>query len=32
VQNVSQSMGIGETAIRRWMAQYNAEQNGLVVS
>lgn len=28
VQNVSDSMGIGPTAIRRWVAQYRAEQNG----
>lgn len=25
---VSQSMGIGETVIRRWLKQYEAEQNG----
>ena len=25
---VSQSMNIGETAIRRWLKQYEAEQNG----
>lgn len=28
VQNVSESMSIGPTAIRRWVAQYGAEQNG----
>ena len=28
VQHVSESMGIGETAIRRWVAQYGAEQKG----
>jgi len=28
VQHVSQSMDIGETAIRRWLTQYQAEQNG----
>ena len=28
VQNVSESMSIGQTAIRRWPAQYSAEQNG----
>ena len=28
VQNVSQTMDIGPTAIRRWVAQYSAEQNG----
>jgi transposase len=28
IQNVSESMGIGQTAIRRWLAQYGAEQNG----
>lgn len=28
VQNVSESMNIGQTAIRRWLAQYGAEQNG----
>ena len=28
VQNVSQTMNIGPTAIRRWMTQYSAEQNG----
>ena len=28
VQNVSQSMGIGQTAIRRWLQQYIAEQSG----
>ena len=27
-QNVSESMGIGQTAIRRWLQQYSAEQNG----
>jgi transposase len=26
VQHVSQSMGIGLTAIRRWVTQYKAEQ------
>jgi transposase len=28
VQNVSESMSIGQTAIRRWLAQHSAEQNG----
>ncbi|MBE7528097.1 MAG: transposase [Burkholderiales bacterium] len=28
VQNVSETMDIGPTAIRRWVKQYNAEQNG----
>ena len=28
VQNVSETMGIGQTAIRRWLTQYSAEQNG----
>ena len=28
VQNVSETMGIGPTAIRRWLTQYGAEQNG----
>lgn len=28
VQNVSEIMDIGPTAIRRWVKQYNAEQNG----
>ena len=28
VQNVSESMNIGPTAIRRWLAQYSVEQNG----
>lgn len=28
VQHVSQSMDIGETAIRRWVTQYQAEQSG----
>lgn len=28
VQNVSESMNIGPTAIRRWVTQYGAEQNG----
>ena len=28
VHNVSQSMDIGPTAIRRWVEQYSAEQNG----
>ena len=28
VQNVSESMSIGQTAIRRWLAQYDAEQSG----
>lgn len=28
VRHVSQSMGIGLTAIRRWVTQYKAEQNG----
>jgi transposase len=27
-QHVSQSMGIGLTAIRRWVTQYKAEQSG----
>jgi transposase len=27
-RHVSQSMGIGLTAIRRWVTQYKAEQNG----
>ena len=26
IQNVSESMDIGPTAIRRWLAQYCAEQ------
>ena len=29
VQNVSESMNIGPTAIRRWVTQHGAEQNGL---
>lgn len=29
VQNVSETMSIGQTAIRRWLTQYSAEQNGL---
>jgi transposase len=29
VQNVSESMNIGPTAIRRWVAQYGEEQKGL---
>lgn len=29
VRNVSESMSIGETAIRRWITQYEAEQKGL---
>ena len=29
VQNVSETMSIGQTAIRRWIGQYGAEQNGL---
>ena len=28
VQNVSESMSIGQTAIRRWLTQYGAEQSG----
>jgi transposase len=28
VSHVSQTMDIGETAIRRWMDQYEAEQQG----
>jgi transposase len=28
VQNVSESMSIGQTAIRRWLQQYSAEQSG----
>jgi len=28
IQHVSQSMDIGMTAIRRWVAQYEAEQSG----
>lgn len=28
VQNVSETMSIGQTAIRRWLTQYAAEQNG----
>jgi transposase len=28
VQNVSETMSIGQTAIRRWLTQYGAEQNG----
>ena len=28
VQNVSETMSIGQTAIRRWLTQYSAEQNG----
>ena len=28
IQNVSQTMDIGPTAIRRWVEQYSAEQNG----
>jgi transposase len=28
VQHVSESMNIGVTAIRRWVTQYSAEQNG----
>ena len=28
VSNVCQTMDIGETAIRRWLAQYDAEQGG----
>lgn len=28
VQNVSESMSIGPTAIRRWLTQYDAEQSG----
>ena len=28
VQNVSESMNIGKTAIRRWLQQYSAEQSG----
>lgn len=28
VQHVSESMGIGPSAIRRWVTQYEAEQGG----
>jgi len=28
VQHVSQSMDIGQTAIRRWLTQFESEQNG----
>ena len=28
VQNVSESMSIGQTASRRWLTQYSAEQSG----
>lgn len=28
IQNVSDGMNIGQTAIRRWLAQYGAEQSG----
>lgn len=28
VQHVSESMDIGPSAIRRWLGQYGAEQNG----
>lgn len=28
IQHVSESMSIGQTAIRRWLTQYSAEQNG----
>ncbi|MGK5081245.1 hypothetical protein [Janthinobacterium sp. HLX7-2] len=28
VQNVSETKNIGQTAIRRWLTQYSAEQNG----
>lgn len=28
IQNVSQSMSIGETVIRRWLRQYDAELTG----
>jgi transposase len=28
VKNVSESMSIGTTAIRRWLAQYDAERSG----
>ncbi len=28
VKNVSESMSIGATAIRRWLAQYGAERSG----
>jgi transposase len=28
IQNVSESMSIGQTAIRRWLTQYGAEQSG----
>ena len=31
VQNVSQTMDIGATAIRRWLQQYEAEQKGQAV-
>jgi transposase-like protein len=28
IQNVSERMSIGQTAIRRWLTQYGAEQSG----
>jgi transposase len=28
IQNVSESMSIGQTAIRRWLKQYGTEQSG----
>jgi len=28
VQNVSETMGIGQTATQRWLTQYSAEQCG----
>ncbi|MNO10391.1 Transposase [compost metagenome] len=28
IQNVSESMDIGQTAIRRWLAQYSAVSSG----
>ncbi len=28
IQNVSESMSIGQTSIRRWLTQYCAEQSG----
>jgi len=28
VRNVSETMNVGPTAIRRWVKQYDAEQNG----
>jgi transposase-like protein len=32
VRNVSESMSIGQTAIRRWLQQYSAEQSGHLVA